>query len=382
MEQDNFLERIKGVTSKGGIDTKTKENLAEESVEKPAEEPVEKPVQEEPAQESEEPKDSEGEVKEEPKESEDGVRIGEKEQEDEGVKEEVVDNTEEYTKQIDDLKSQLDAEREKREEYERLLQESQDPMSYFADESEYKKQQLLKNNPTINRNAIDKVFESDIDKLDPLDAIATQWYLESPELSYDEAKEAVKEQYNIDEEGTIKPLVKKAAGDARRSLKGFRDQEIQAPKDGKSFVEGRQKEREEQIEKTKENFQPIVDSYVKEWEGVEFKNKEGTWLKYDFSPEDKEDVQEVMLEVLAETGASLDDAENQISAVRTAIEKEYIYDNLERILKAHVDEAVHKKDEEWRKLSHNPKETNQQKAPEHKDDKNTTPERAKGLFKR
>ena len=62
-----------------------------------------------------------------------------------------------------------------------------DPKTFFSDEIEYKQNQLVKSNPTINREVARKAFEINVETANPLDIIALNMQLTHSKLTGGEA---------------------------------------------------------------------------------------------------------------------------------------------------------------------------------------------------
>lgn len=271
-----------------------------------------------------------------------------------------ITQTEEYLK----LKEDFDKLKTERDEYEAMLTEA-DPLQYFASEDEYKKQQILKNNPDLNASALGELFNMDIGAANPEDVLAMQLHLENPGFSFEEVRGEVLKKYDYDPgEGKAPFGLVAEANKARKSLKEIASQEAESPKDIKGVIDSKKKQYEEQIEKTKADFRPMVDKLTQEMTGIEKKDGKDTYLKYDFDPEYKSKISEGMMQYLVATGATLDNAEKSLTEARAAVEDTYILSNLKKIVKAHVDEAVSVNDNKWREKVHNPSPTNTQTAPE------------------
>jgi len=296
----------------------------------------------------------------EPTEPQEPVEPTEPQEPTEPEKPKPITESEEYKK----LQSDFERLKTEKEEIESLLSDA-DPLKYFASESEYRKQQILKSNPDVNPSALDELLGSDLKNMKPEDVVTLNYMVENPGVSKDEVKRYVLERYNFDpEENSNAPFGLVAdANKARKSLQGIVGQEIEKPKDIKSVLDSKKQAFTEKLEKSKADFEPIVKELANEMNGIERSEGKDAYLKYDFDPDFKAKIADGMLGYVLSTGATLDNAEQALSEARAAVEDTYILSNLKKIIKAHVDEAVSKKDNEWRAKVHNPKPTSQQTAP-------------------
>ncbi len=286
--------------------------------------------------------------------------------------------SEEYKK----LQSDFERLKTEKEEIESLLSDA-DPMQYFSSESEYRKQQILKSNPDVNPSALDELLGSDLKNMKPEDVVTLNYMVENPGASKDEIKKYVLDRYSFDpEENSNAPFGLVAdANKARKSLQGIIGQEIEKPKDIKSVLDSKKQAFTEKLEKSKADFEPIVKELANEMNGIERSDGKDAYLKYDFDPDFKAKIADGMLGYVLSAGITHDNAEQALSEARAAVEDTYILSNLKKIIKAHVDEAVSKKDNEWRAKVHNPKPTSQQTAPDNAS-RDTSAEDAKRMVKR
>ena len=286
-----------------------------------------------------------------------------------------VTESDEYKK----LQAEYEKLRTDKEALDVLLNEA-DPMQYFANEAEYKKQQIIKNNPDVDRSVLDTLFGTDLKEMSPVDILIHDYMARTGERDVGEIKEYVHSKYDFDpESGKIPFGLKADANEARKRLDKIINQEVTVPKNVRDVLEQKQEEIKSKVEQTKATFRPIAEKLAEEMRDIsEGMGKDA--LHYEYEPEFKKQIPDLAMGVLISEGVSLDNAEQKLSDVKRVIREVYILNNFDKIVKAHVDEAVSAKDNEWRAKVHNPSPPNTQTAPE-TESKDTTPEQAIGLIK-
>lgn len=241
--------------------------------------------------------------------------------------------------------------------------ELKDPKTFFSDEIEYKQNQLVKSNPTINREVARKAFEINVETANPLDIIALNMQLTHSKLTGGEAgaKEMFLVKNGIDVEigdsGNIDlseltraqvNLINLEAEEAARNIVRVRDS-VQLPEPSGEV--------EELIQKwIAEKEVPQFD--VKKWDGhIEnvikavdvFEVKEGDDVLYSepIDSEYKSDLADVVRDTIIQL--RLDPTPENIKTLADGIKKDYAVENMPQIMKRFksftelkIKEAVHK----------------------------------------
>jgi hypothetical protein len=236
--------------------------------------------------------------------------------------------------------------------------ETQDPLSYFANEDEYRRQLLLKSNPDLNASEINKLFGSDIDKLDPVQTLEMQLAIQNPEFTKEEIGEYLKKKYDYDPEVDTKPPADMtlAAKEAKKELNKLKTS-VEIPKkvDLVAMRENKQKEFEQTINKIKADFEPIVNKLAESMNDLELFDG----FKFQIEPEAKAEASKQMLDILVDSGAKMDvNAEKYIADARATVLTNYFIKNSKRIMESYAAQKVADRDKEWEQKVHNPKPIN------------------------
>ena len=365
------------------------EKPAEENVEdKPTEVKEEKPKEEKP---EEKKPDGEGAVEEKP--SEEKPKAEEPKALDApdtlsvvsnllGQEFNTADEVSEYIRSLKEKETVLEELQRKYQE----LESGVDPLQFFVNETEYKRQIALKQFPDYDPTLITKVMQEGSDKLKDLDAVRLHRRLTDPDVYESDADVDVllRKELGVDadEEIDVTELdrtqllqLKKFGKEARRDFAKVHS-ELKMPE--KVDVKGQKEEAlralTEKQDTQRKLWKPALKDLTKELDKIEFKytdpeTKEEVVL---YTHEiDKDFVREVekvlpqMADLLVERGVEYNrTAEKEEKAKMVgALKNKYLAENVNKIMFAYGKQVEKNHADKQHKESHNPREPNLQERP-------------------
>lgn len=394
---DDILQEEEGVTEVGQQTEDTSETQGNTEKEEEQEQGEESSEEEDEAEKQEDSEESEEEVsseeedeKQEQKEETEGEINFKTLSEQLGHDVESVDDLKtrlstasESGKKVEELQGQLSETTKKYQELEQKYKQELNPLSYFANENEYKRQVLLKKHPELDPSVLSKVVSSDIEKLSPLDAIKLNMQIQDADIYRNEKEviEAIEDEFQIEElsEKTLDEIpslernkILKKAKEAKKYFKTLQDG-IELPKE--VDTEAIQKEKQQKAETIKENWKPWLQNELpKELKEIKIsktvEGKENVLHTFDI---DKKFVDQIISNVentaslLGEKGSEFSD-KNKAELVKS-VRDLYILNNLHSIVKSHAEEVVtNMSEEEFKKYNH-PRPVNKAKGAKKKTSK-------------
>jgi len=282
-------------------------------------------------------------------------------------------------KDADALRLSSEEWKSKYNEKEKLLKEYSNPLTYFKDENEYKRQQLLKQHPELNSQLAGEVFSQDVDKMDSLKAITLKTMLENPGLEDGEQGilELIYDKYGIDPETPksewdtlTRNKINIESNQAKRFLKEIQG-EIKLPEtvDFEANKEAAEKAAIEAKEKSTKDWKPFVKKMFDKFDKLELtrEGKDGKaekFFEYEVDKSFKEDAQDEALDLIVESGLEIN--EKNLATVVQDLQDQYFLINRNKIMQAFADELVAAKDKEWREKTDNKKPPSDEEKPEEK----------------
>jgi len=232
----------------------------------------------------------------------------------------------------------------------KTLEEGLDPLKYFANESEFKAQQLKMQFPDKDPYTIQKIMDKDLSEMSDVEVLALKTVLDTPGLLGGEAgaKEHVERKFYgedgvaEDADSYTKNELKIAATQARNEMNALKD--VKMP--DIQTAEGRQAALDEQKASIKEAWSPYMEQLTTPGT-LEIKDKDGEKL-FDFEAGESVGAKEYFETLFAEGGLS--PTEENLSMAMEERDKQIVYDNLPQILSVYANslkgEVMEKTDEE------------------------------------
>jgi hypothetical protein len=283
------------------------------------------------------------------------------------------------SKEIDTLRKSSKEWEDKYTEKDKLLKEHSNPLTYFKDENEYKRQQLLKQHPELNSQLAGEVFSQDVDKMDSIKAITLKTMLENPGLEDGEQGilDLIYDKYGIDPEtpksewdALTRNKINIESNQAKKFLKEIQG-EIKLPEtiDFEANKEAVEKAATEAKEKLTKDWKPFVGKMFDKFDKLELtrEDKDGKaekFFEYAVDKGFKKEAEEEALKLIVESGLEVN--EKNLKTIVQDLQDQYFLINRNKIMQAHADEQVAAKDKEWREKSDNPKPPSDKEKPDEK----------------
>ena len=275
-------------------------------------------------------------------------------------------------KRIGELQEQI-KELESLREENLLLKENLDPMKYFASEDDYKVAQFKKQFPDKDASVAYKLMTADLSTMSDRDLIAQNLLLDNPDLDggLKGALEIVDDKYGIEDGVDIDALTKnKMKVEARSSRKNIESvkAQIQLPdKIDPSSLAAKQKELlEQKTNKLKEGWSAIGKEAAKSLPDLVIKDKDADGneveaFRYSMTKDFPQEVVDNMINYMALQG--IEPSKETASVLMDTMQKEYLFQHREDIIKAVRDDALAKAEERRLKKQHNTGEPTKEVTP-------------------
>lgn len=267
----------------------------------------------------------------------------------------------------------LEAKRKELEEQNKALRDMYDPMKVFANETEYKRNQLIKKFPEYDPDVVGRIVKKDIDKLDAIESIKLKELLENPDI-YTNDKQAldiIYDQLGIDEDTTIEEIeglqrtkLLKSAKEAKKLFQSLKDGvDDMSTIDVLADREAQKKEVEENHRKLKDEWKPFMENLADVVDDIDHKGKDETGAEYDFTFKLGEDFRndlkkeaELAANYYAKRNLKFDDEGKQ--RVKAELLDFYIKKNWRNIMEVYAADRVARYVESNRKEKANPPDVN------------------------
>lgn len=245
--------------------------------------------------------------------------------------------------------------------------ELKDPKSFFADDIEYKKNQLMKSNPSVNGEVARKALSMDLETSNPLDIIALNMQLTHSKLTGGEvgAKETFLVKHNIDmevsENGDIDltglsraqmNIINLEAEEAAKNILNIRGQvqEPEASKEIEQLISDWMQQKEEPaFDMTK--WDGKIESVVKGVDVYEVKDGDVVLYSEPIDDEFKEGLEEAIREAIVK--GKIEPTPENIQTMIAEAKKEYAFENMPSIMKRYKSETELKVKEQLHNKIHN-----------------------------
>ena len=275
------------------------------------------------------------------------------------------------TEDVDSLKSSLKDKEEALAEKDKLIKDKYDVLSHFASEKQFKVNELLKSNEGMKDYVAARIVNSDFDNMSNEDVLVLQDMIDlQSDVREDLIREDVRDTYGLAvdkssmDEDELKQQelreyrAQRAADKARSEFKKMVDG-IEVPK-YKDPSEARKEEEAKALEDFNNNKDGWKSYLSKEFGNIEkfpIEVAEGDKVEVEFGKDFRKEVVEKMPEVAAKMGYDLENKDH-VDAIVADIKKNFVYQNINKIL-AKRDQMLKtkQKDEEYKKY-HNPSNPN------------------------
>lgn len=285
------------------------------------------------------------------------------------------------SKDYPELKAQLEQRDKTIQEKEEALKQHFDPMSYFANENQFKLNQILKSNEGLNESVAARLLNSNLDELSDKEVLKLNELI-STKGTFDEkiVEMAIEDQYGINvkkedlDDDELRAYhvkeyrMKKDAEKARDSLKGIMDVELPEIKDPNSLKEEQAKAQQEAFDQVKSKWDSSMDTLLE---------KELNKLTIDYQTDDKkketfefevdDEFKKVLKENLPKVAASYGKDVSKPEDVQALVEqakKDYLWLRREQVFKTAIEDVVTKMTKEQLDKYNNTSKPKKEEAPE------------------
>ena len=268
---------------------------------------------------------------------------------------------------FDTLSSRLEKVEKERNLLIEKYRELKDPQSFFADDVEFKRNQLIKSNPSINGEVARKALTMDLGTANPLDIIALSMQLTHSKLSGGEvgAKEAFLLSKGIDvqleDDGSLDAsalsraqinIINLEAEKAAKDIASIRDS-VQLPESSKEveelISEWSAQSQEPQFDMSK--WEGKIADVVKGVDIFEIKEADVVLYSEPIDAEFKEGLEDAIKEAISK--GKIEPTPENIKILIEEAKKEYAFENMSSIMKRYKSNVELKIKEEQHRQIHN-----------------------------
>ncbi len=285
------------------------------------------------------------------------------------------------SKEYPELKAQLDQMNKTVQEKDEALKQQFNPMSYFANENQFKLNQILKSNEGLNEAVAVRLLNSNLDELTDKEVLKLNELI-STKGTFDEkiVEMAIEDQYGINvkkedlDDDELRAFqvkeyrMKKDAEVARDSLKKIMNVELPEIKDPNVLKEEEAKAQQEAFNQVKSKWDSSMDTLLeKELNKLTIdyqtddKNKET--FEFEVDDEFKKVLKENLPKVAATYGKDVSKPEDVKALVEQA-KKDYLWLRREQVFKTAIEDVVTKMTKEQIDKYNNTSKPKKEEAPE------------------
>ena len=283
-----------------------------------------------------------------------------------------------------ELKAKFDDQAKLIEEKDAAIQEGFNPMTYFANEQQFKINQILKANEGLNENIVNRVVTSNLDEMSDEDVLILNDLIDT-KGTYDEkiVRLDIKDRYGLNvikedlDDDEIQAYqvkeyrLKKDAERARNDLRKITDIELPTFQDPKDIAEARKAEQEKAFNERKENWNKFTEDYVEKLDKliIPYKDDENKDVVVDFAIDDK--FKEMLKTNLPQYATLLGkDVNNKahLKEITELVQKDYLWLHKGDIIKSVTNDIVTKMTKEQFDKYQNTSKPKQVEAPKNLSD--------------
>ena len=295
-----------------------------------------------------------------------------------------IDNLFAVTEENQSIKAKLEEYQKQLEEKDAKLKEHFNPLSYFANEQQYKVNKVLKDNPELNEAIVGRVLTSNLDELSDKDVLKLNDMIGTKGIFDERIVEMdIEDRYglnvqkeDLDDDELRKYQVKeyrmkKDAEKARMELKKLSNVELPEIQDPEVLAKEKNDKVQQLYEENKGKWQTYANQLVDKFTKLEIPYKlDDEEKKFDFEV-DKDflkSIQQTVPEIAARSGKDLNNPQD-VAAIEEMIQKNFLWINRGSILKNAIEDTISKMTEEEIKKYHNPTKPKSEDPPKTLNDK-------------
>lgn len=266
------------------------------------------------------------------------------------------------------------------------LLEKIDPLKFFANEDEYRRQQLLISHPDYDPATLSRVVNSDLEKLSPIEVLRLKIQLQDGDIykTTQEVDEAIEDEYDVELTDGFDEIESRKKNKILKNAKMARKEFLEL-KQGVKLPEkvDYDKQKQEAFDKSKDQWSPFFkEDFIKALGKIEFttKTKDGKVEKvFEFKVDEgyHKSINEKIdgiIETIAKRNVEFTKEGKQ--AIIKEFKDYYLKNNILKIMDAYANDKITQMDEEQFKKLQNPKPVSKKEAPESKTSAEKSKEKA------
>lgn len=272
----------------------------------------------------------------------------------------------ESIKTIDGLKAQIEEAKSMKEELD-LLRGEADPMKYFDTEDDFRVAQFKREFQDKDPAMVAKLFAMDTSQASDFDILTWMTMLDNPNLEGGEvgARELVADIYGVEDPSNLTELdtltknkLRVSAGAERGRVQKMKS-DIQMPekRDYASVLEQKKQEAADKTAELTSSWQKITEKMVSEFPDIIINetDKDGNvseFFRYSIGKDLTNEMVAPLVDSLVKAGIAVD--ESTVQTLGDALQKEYVYKNMDKIVQQAVKDKKATQEEETLEEEHNP----------------------------
>lgn len=282
--------------------------------------------------------------------------------------------------ELDTLKTEREGFQGKVTELEAKYTEAKDllnPRQYFANEEEYKRQQILmQHGQELNPAVLNKIVGTDLSEMSDVEVLILGKQVANPNIIGGDAgaREMIYQQLNVDPEENpadwsqyTKNLVAENALAMRKELTKIKDVEVPEAVDFEAQRATRLEQAAQTKEQLKTSWTPVATEMVDGFNNLNLsreteEGKSEVYFSYDIDPEFKAAATDLVVGYLVDTGK--EPSKENIQEAGQYVQDLFVRKNMNNIVQAYGKDVEAKLIEKYNIEQDNPKPPNAQEAPE------------------
>jgi hypothetical protein len=287
----------------------------------------------------------------------------------------------EYENKVKDLESQHGLTKKELEDLKIQRENEKDSLrfidikKYFANDSLYKTNEMLKKYPDKDISIMTSISNMDLEKTDTVDLLVKKALLDDSDIfkgmNDSQVKEVIADNFggvDLNDpdswDNVTKAKIAKAGKEIRNEFKALQNVELPVPVDVEKVRQEFVSKEKAQFEQTKQAWSPIVDKMISNFTELIIPDEDGKEL-YKYNPEINDSFKKEVsnyVDYLAYTGQPIN--EETITNVLESIKGRYIAKELPKIIKSHALKVSTQVNDEWHHKVNNDVPLSEKTAPQ------------------
>jgi hypothetical protein len=290
-----------------------------------------------------------------------------------------IDTVKELLKEYPGLKAQLEDKDKTIVERDEVIKQQFNPMSYFANEKQFKLNQILKQNEGLNESIVSRLMNSNLDELSDKDVLKLNDLIKTKGTFDDKIVEMdIEDRYGLNvnkEDLDEKELqafqvkeyrMKRDAETAKEELSKLMNIELPEFQDPLNLKNEAKEAQEKAFNETKESWGKFTEDFLEKFEkiNIPYKTDDKEEAVFEFMVDDKfkKDMSENLPIYAAMMGKDVNNKDD-VKAVVSQVQKDYVWNNISNIVKNIHEDTVTKMTQEQFEKFHNTSKPEKAEAP-------------------